>query len=300
MVQANIQTPGPGNLHSSNPTYIVVMNTPLPQTPRLQRSVMNTSTFNDGSPELNQSTEAEMRRRSQSLSIHDKRMMLDKKESKGPHIGTPQRLPGFRRNSISSPSVTPHRRPIQYPGNKDPSLTKTLVKKPNFDDHPQTSKPVANIRPELNVRKLKLKATSDAGTKATGPLKATIPIKKVAPLIVHPQNGGEKQVSTSTPRENNVPKPKSRFSYMPSTPSAIKNTLSPGGATRRRTLSEKSSPRKVDGGISKPTIRSLKMPQSITKTLNKLSISKAGGVSLLVFRLHINICYWIVCLSVTL
>lgn len=284
VVQANIQTPCQGNgSQQSNPTYIVVMNTPMAQTPsRLQRSIMSISNFNDGSPELNQSIESQMRKRSQSLSIHDKKM-LDGKDAKSPpkmYSATPQRLPGFRRNSISSPSVTPLRRPIHYPGNKDPSLTKTLVKKPSFDDPPQTSKPIANIRPELNVRKLKLKANSDIGVKSTGPLKATIPIKKVAPMIVHPQSSsGERLAMTSTPRDNNGARPKSRYSYMPTTPSGNKNTLSPGGATRRRTLSEKSSPKKMDGGISKPAIRSLKMPQNITKVFNKLAIPKSGGVS---------------------
>lgn len=278
LVQANIQTPGQGPQQSNNPTYIVVMNTPLPQTPRLQRTVMNITNFNDGSPELNQSVESEMRKRSQSLSIHDKKMQ-GKRDPKSPpktYSATPQRLPGFRRNSISSPSVTPLRRPIQYAGNKDLSLTKTLVKKPSFDEPPQTSKPVANIRPELNVRKLRLKANSDVGCRPTGPLKATIPVKKVAPMIVHPQpNCSERQAITNTPRDiNNGTRPKSRYSYMPSTPAPNKNTFSPGGATRRRTLSEKSSPKKSDGGISKPTIRSLKMPQSLTKTLSKLTASK--------------------------
>lgn len=284
VVQANIQTPGQGN-QQSNPTYIVVMNTPMAQTPsHLKRSIMTIGNYNDGSPELNQSVE--MRRRSQSLSLHDKKLM-EGKNSKSPtktYSATPQRVPGFRRNSISSPSVTPLRRPLQFPGNKDPSLTKTLVKKPSFDEPSQTSKPVANIRPELSVRKLKLKATSDVGVKPSGPLKATIPIKKVAPMIVHPQPsaGSERLAMTSTPRDNNGAKPKSRYSYMPTTPSANKNTLSPGGAaTRRRTLSEKSSPKKSDGGVSKPAARSLKMPSSITKTLNKLTGSKAGGVSLL-------------------
>lgn len=284
VVQANIQTPCQGNQQTMNPTYIVVMNTPLQTPSNLQRSIMNAGNFNDGSPELNQS--AQMRKRSQSLSTHDKQMLAqkDSENSQKVYSATPQRLPGFRRNSISSSNFTPIRRP-SFSGNKDPILTQTHIKKPSFDEPAQNTKPLANIRPELNGRKLKLKATSDLAAKPSGPLKATIPIKKVAPMIVNPQQR-QPMTMTSTPRDNNGPK--SRYSYMPNSASASKNTLSPGGATRRRTVSEKSSPKKVDGGVTKSAARSLKMPQSIGKALNKFGVPKSGAVS---FDFYLNIVF---------
>lgn len=271
----------PGNQQSNNPTYIVVMNTPMQQTSKIHRANLSITSINDGSPELKQniSMDSQMRGRSQSLSIHENRLLVNKEIKGSPMkapILTPQRLPGFRRNTISSPSVTPARRFL--PGIKDPTLTKTLVKRPSFDEHSNVAKPIANIRPDLNVRKLKLKATSDSGVRSTGPLKATIPVKKVAPLIVNRQNAEEKSVICNTSRDNTVNKPRSRYSYMSSTPLANKTALSPIVA-RRRTLSDRSSPKKVDGGVSKPTIRPLKIPQSITKTLNKYAVTKAVGVS---------------------
>lgn len=324
VVQANLGTNNTSG--TINPTYIVVMNTPLPAKQRPSIVPMD-SYPNDGSPELNHS---QVRRRSQSLSIHDKEKHFTIPVPPSPlHIcdKTPGRGPMLRRNSFSStnpttPKVQLTRRSVYGSTNANDVTSKqgqiNQRKSMALETHHEKQQPpglnTASVG-AFNAKKLKFKQSTESIVKTNGPMKATIPVKKVAPMIVttNVDSPTEEQPNrfrsvTSTPNvQQNSSKyypsacstpmieaspikrtggaVRSRYSFIPSTPTPKQGSLAPSTSqARRRTMNEMRSPKKLTDrpsslGITKPgAIKTVKLPQNFSKTLNKMAPTTSKGV----------------------
>ncbi|XP_055843960.1 uncharacterized protein LOC129910559 [Episyrphus balteatus] len=325
VLQANISNASNVN-GTINPTYIVVMNTPIPAK---HRPSINSSEYpNDGSPEL---THGQIRRRSQSLSIHDKEKLFTAPVPPSPlrNDKTPARAPMLRRNSFSStnpttPSIPMNRRSVYGTCNASDAASKQSQMQRRsvaLETHHEKQQNTLQQQPPMgvasisfNAKKLKFKQSTESIVKASGPMKATIPVKKVAPMIVttnvdspteEPSNRFRSVTSTpnvqlnpskgypsacSTPMIEASPIKrsgiaKSRYSFIAATPTPKNSNLATSSSqARRRTMSEMRSPKKIGdrpstSGITKPgTVKTVKLPQNFSKTLNKMAPTTSKGV----------------------
>ncbi|XP_055910422.1 uncharacterized protein LOC129944783 [Eupeodes corollae] len=338
VVQASLSTNTSNG--AINPTYIVVMNTPLPTKQRPSIDAMDYQ--NDGSPDL---AHSQGRRRSQSLSIHDKEKSANLLVPPSPlrnDCKTPMRAPMIRRNSFSSsnsctPIVQNNRRSVYGAGfggcgggggsnnleaasSKQSHLQRRSMALETHHEKqqnaPQQQQPPIGGASGIsfNAKKLKFKQSTESIFKANGPMKATIPVKKVAPMIVMTNADSPTEETatrfksvTSTPNVQNNPSKyypnacstpmieaspikrsgltKSRYSFVAATPTPKHSSLAPSTSqARRRTMNEMRSPKKVGdkpstSGIMKPgTVKTVKLPQNFSKTLNKMAPASSKGV----------------------
>ncbi|CAD7090486.1 unnamed protein product [Hermetia illucens] len=197
--------PSPANV--TNPTYIVVMGTPVLSSRQNTQMALNST----NSPEF----ESKPRGRSQSLSLHDK--SVDRATKPIPNspstFSTPSRPYMLkRRSTISySPATTtqPGARKSLYEPAKAPQKPAPVQRRhTNVINNQHTLLPprglpnsIVHTPLELDPKKLKLKS-NDNSRRPTGPLRATIPLKKGLSTVTTPyasRSTNSGQLVTSTP-----------------------------------------------------------------------------------------------------
>lgn len=255
--------------NTTNPTYIVVMNAP-PQ-PLVKDSVsFNPNVIEYDSP-TNFDNDFRPSVRSKSLSLPDKPASVIKAVQNKINLvnanTTPAR-PNGRRSSFSfskpiekpTATVSSTRRSM-YSAAATSRITPRKIILPSSVAPPQIRNQTFQARPQHIILKKTRQRSSES---INGPMKATIPIKRVAPMITRsvssPSDDNDKKLLTSTPLINKPHKyptacstpvpvqqskltprkeiPKSRMSYISATPNPKSRTsMINKTAGRRRSYS---------------------------------------------------------------
>lgn len=194
--------------NTANPTYIVVMNAP-PPIPVVRDSVSFNPTVIEYDSPTNFETDFRPSIRSKSLSLPDKPASVIKAVQNKINLvngnTTPARPTGRRSSfSFSKPIEKPtaavsSTRRSMYSAAATSRITPRKLIQPS-PAAPQIRNQTFQARPQHII----LKKTRQRSSELIGPMKATIPIKRVAPMIVtrsisSPSDEKDKKLLTSTP-----------------------------------------------------------------------------------------------------